>query len=1034
MRPVQQGHAQELHHVSRPAESTAQASLARRLSSGAPDQIAGQDAVAEADAVIARIDWAHLTGGSPDWTAMTIVAALHHQRAGLLDAHRRREELLLAADLLTVANRLVPGGREGPDATGDLRPFNSVGLRILHEAERTGEVAVSARAAFLFRHAAEQASSGDRHRATYLSNLGAALMHRFERTGAESALAAAIEAFRSAAQDHGPERAACLANLGAALASHHERTGDLDQLDEAIDAQRQAADLAAGSDSHALYLSNLGTMLTTMFERLGDEEFIAEAVSVLSAAVRATAPDGPELATRLVNLGRAQLGYFEHTGDSELLQAGVTALREAVEATQENDPELPARLSNLAAGMILFYRRFRDGKALELAVEALLEAVRLPHRHRVSHLSNLGGAYQYRFGVTGDIADLDAAITRHTEALGIAPEGHPIVASLLSNLGNAHLRRFRAAGRHDDLTAARTTLADAAARTPADDPDRCAYLTNQADAAAEDPADQEEALRLYRAAVDVVTAPAIERARAARALGRLAMGEQGGVATALAAFTELIALLAEAVWHGLGRIDQAQLLHEFSGTASDAAACAIALHDGRRAVELLEQGRAVLFGRALDSRVSDTLLSERHPRLATQLREVLAELTRHGGRDPVEVHEVEPATERAQRFRRLASRRKALLDKIRALPDLSDFLLPAGFATVSAAAAAGPVVMVNISDLRCDALIVTIDGVDVLPLDTVTAGDVTGFAQAFVEVVDATRVLGDLSPSRRREMAGTLRDILDWLWRDIACPVVRHLRLPERTEGWPRLWWCPTGLLGLLPLHAAQTYDHERFADIGLADHVISSYTPTLRALTAARRAPRGQSRRLVAVGVPNTPGQPALRHVERELAVVTRLAPATTLLDHEATANAVAESLRVNEYLHFIGHSGQNLRQPDRAKLFLMDGELTMLDISGLGLTDAELAYLSSCEGAAPIMTLPDEAIHLAAALQLAGYRGVIASLWTVRDEVAPDIASRVYTHLTRAGGIDTSGAAEALHLALLAFRATHPPLVWAGYCHTGV
>lgn len=1020
--------------MSRPEESAALVSLARRLSSGAPDQIAGQDAVAEADAVIGRIDWAHLTGGSPDWTAMTIVAALHHQRAGLLDARQRRGELLLAADLLTVANRLVPGDHEGPDVTGDLRPFNSVGLRVLHEAERTGDVAVSARAAFLFRHAAEQASPKDRHRATYLSNLGAALMHRFERTAAESALAAAIEAFRSAAQDHGPERAAYLANLGAALATHHERTGDLDQLDEAIEAQRQAADLAAGSDSHALYLSNLGTTLTTKFGRLGDEKFIEEAVSVLSAAVRATAPEGPELATRLINLGRAQLGYFEHTGDSELLQAGVTAFREAVEATPENDPELPARLSNLAAGIILFYRRFRDSRALELAVEALREAVRLPHRHRVSHLSNLGGAYQLRFGVTGDIADLDAAIASHTEALDIAPKDHPIVASLLSNLGNAHVRRFRAAGRHDDLTAARTTLADAVARTPADDPDRCAYLSNQADAAAEDPADRDEALRLYRAAVDVVTAPAIERARAARALGRLAMGEADGVATALAAFTDLIALLAEAAWHGLGRIDQTQLLHEFSGAASDAAACAIATHDDRRAVELLEHGRAVLFGRALDSRMSDTLLAERHPQLAAALREVLTELARQGGQDPVELAEVEPAAERARRFRRLASRRKALLDEIRALPGLSDFLLPADFATVSVAAAAGPVVIVNISDLRCDALVVTTDGVDVLPLDTVTADDVTGFARAFVEVIDATRVLGDLSPSRRQDVAETLRHILDWLWRDIAGPVVRHLRLPERTEGWPRLWWCPTGLLSLLPIHAAQTYDHERFADIGLPDHVISSYTPTLRALTAARRAPSNPSGRLVAVGLPNTPGQPALRHVERELAEVTRLVPATTLVDHQATAPAVAESLRSHEHLHFIGHSGQNLRQPDRAKLFLMDGELTMLDISGLGLSEAELAYLSSCEGAAPIMTLPDEAIHLASALQLAGYRGVIASLWTVRDNVAPDIASRVYTRLTRTGDIDTGAAAEALHHALLAFRATHPPLVWAGYCHTGL
>jgi hypothetical protein len=54
----------------------------------------------------------------------------------------------------------------------------------------------------------------------------------------------------------------------------------------------------------------------------------------------------------------------------------------------------------------------------------------------------------------------------------------------------------------------------------------------------------------------------------------------------------------------------------------------------------------------------------------------------------------------------------------------------------------------------------------------------------------------------------------------------------------PRLWWCPAGPLGLLPLHSALTYDPERGADTGTVDRVVSAYTPTLKALLEAPAFP----------------------------------------------------------------------------------------------------------------------------------------------------------------------------------------------------
>jgi CHAT domain-containing protein len=40
-------------------------------------------------------------------------------------------------------------------------------------------------------------------------------------------------------------------------------------------------------------------------------------------------------------------------------------------------------------------------------------------------------------------------------------------------------------------------------------------------------------------------------------------------------------------------------------------------------------------------------------------------------------------------------------------------------------------------------------------------------------------------------------------------------------------------------------------------------------------------------------------------------------------------------------------------------------------------LAFLSACETAKGDKTIPDEAMHLAATLLFAGFRGVVATMW---------------------------------------------------------
>jgi CHAT domain-containing protein len=281
-----------------------------------------------------------------------------------------------------------------------------------------------------------------------------------------------------------------------------------------------------------------------------------------------------------------------------------------------------------------------------------------------------------------------------------------------------------------------------------------------------------------------------------------------------------------------------------------------------------------------------------------------------------------------------------------------------------------------------------------------------------------------------------LTDLLGWMWDVIAEPVLRSLRLPEAAEP-PRIWWCPTGPLTLLPLHAAGHHTQRRT----VMDRVVSSYTPTLRALLEARRpldrAMSGTGRLLV-VGLGRTPGQRPLPGVEAELATLARLVPAehrTDLLGAEATRDAVRAALRTHRWAHFSCHGNQELDDPSRGGLILHDGVLTIADLTAERY-HAEFAWLSACKTATGGVHLPDEAITLAAALHYTGYRHVIANLWSVYDSAdTTDLSARIYEEIAAGGRLRPDRSARALHRAVLRLRdaTVDRPSIWTPFMHIG-
>jgi CHAT domain-containing protein len=227
-------------------------------------------------------------------------------------------------------------------------------------------------------------------------------------------------------------------------------------------------------------------------------------------------------------------------------------------------------------------------------------------------------------------------------------------------------------------------------------------------------------------------------------------------------------------------------------------------------------------------------------------------------------------------------------------------------------------------------------------------------------------------------------------------------------------------------------------------DRVVSSYTPTIRALThARRRGPTGGGDgraglgggRVVAVAMPHTPGATDLPGAEIEAAGLRRRFGdrVTVLTGAAATHDAVARELPGARWVHFACHGSADPADPSASRLLLADHEkrpLSVVDVARLRLDDAELAFLSACSTARPGQRLADEAIHLASAFQLAGYRHVVATLWPIDDGTAVAVADDIYTSIAGTG--DVAGAVHTASRRLRNRRADKPS-TWASHIHSG-
>ncbi|MFJ6572548.1 CHAT domain-containing protein [Streptomyces sp. NPDC091292] len=1010
--------------------------------------------------------------------------------ADRFDLDRNPADRDAAITVLRRAAAMPPDGTEQPALALDV-----LGLMLAE----TGSAADMAEAVRSLRQAVrvllDREPGSAAHITATRNNLAAVLGRAVDNHGTPSAAYEAVELLRgvlAATPPGSPRRTPALLHLAEALRRKAGLTSAATDIEEMVGAARVAhAATPPGHPEHPRGLTVLGVALRMASEHTEGTDLLYESVGLLRESVRMTGRADPVYLARLNSLGNALLRLGERTGDVTLLDESVRHLREAVTEPSGDSSDHFGRVANLATvlrerylqsgdlttlreaaelarlalrsarspldsatkldtlGVILqtWYDRTADPDAAAEAVAAARQVVdRTPEDSTdlAERLNHLGNALHQLYLSGGDPADLDESVTVLTRAATKTSYGEPNHASHLHNLGLSQLARARATEDETLVNEAVSTLGRAVYASSPGTAQTAGFLQSYASslrtlhAANGDPAVLLAAEDAYRQVALIDALPAASRTAAARDWGAAA-GDAGRWEEALAGFELALALLPLTLTRRLRRGDQEHRLTGVQGLAADAAACAVRLGRLGHAMVLLEQGRGVLLGRTMAARAELERLRAAHPEVAAvfvQLRDHIDAL------DPG-VTEQETTGHDSDALHTLAARWERLIGEIRALPGFGDFLGAPAYEEILACAERGPVVVAYSSVYGSDALVLLPDGVRLVPLPWVSPEAVAEQVARLDKALAAA-----VSPTGERGAQQAVEAVLAWTWDRVAEPVLRRLGLLNAPAdgAWPRLWWSPVGALAALPLHAAGHHGEPPGPrPPAVLDLVVSSYTPTVRALAYARHRAAGPhpTGDLLAVVVPDAPGTRALGGVRREVKELSALLPTEVVSGPRATFAEVLRALPDYPYVHFACHGVSDPDAPSHARLLVHDHQehpLTVHHISRLELPDARLAVLSACETARGSGRLADESIHITSAFQVAGYPHAIGTLWPVHDAVAGRVARILYRHLRgdRAAGspgLDADQAALALHRAVRQCRTTFggSPSLWAAHMHSG-
>ncbi|KZP19143.1 hypothetical protein FIBSPDRAFT_828515 [Athelia psychrophila] len=911
--------------------------------------------------------------------------------------------------------------------------LNNLANPLLTRFEQLGQMADLEQAIIYHRDALELCPPGHPHYSSSLNNLANSLWTCFKQLGEMADLEQAI-IYQQAALElrppKHPSRSISLNNLANSLWTRFEQLGQMADLEQAIIYQRAALELCppghtAISERRTTIAQSPSIIsaikLCTRFQQSGQMADLEQAIIHQQDALELHPPGNPNRPTSLNNLAGSLSTRFEQLGQMADLEQAIIYQRDALELRPPGHPNHSTSLNNLANSLLTRFEQLGQMADLEQAIIYQRAALELrPPGHPRSlkpSLNNLASSLKTRFRQLGQMADLEQAIINQRAALELWPPGHPNHSSSLSNLANSLSTRFKQLGQMADLEQAITHGRAALEPSLPGHPDRSGSLNNLAHSLLTrfqqlgQMADLEEAVELLQSGVnDTADTPAHRYHCASRLVVILKEHDQALLLETYQLALNLLQLV-------LAVYPDVELRRIALGTdrlspilAMSAAAHAIEKGQPEKAVEMLEQGRGMLYSnirgyrqpveavRQYDSPLADRFkaTSDELEALATSSQLRSDKLLSEGS------HESGAASEaRWKRQRELNLESEGIIQQIRRLPGFDHFLKAVPFSELRNAAAEGPVIIVNVAELRSDVIILHQRNPPiVLPMQPQNGESV------YLTFLDLSKRLFE---GRGQDGFSELlkKTILKKLDELLVTPVLEKLEslcLPKKPK--PRIWWCPTSALCALPIHAAGN----------LPTTFISSYTPTLSALISARKVDDQQPPAILNASESNL-----LHTVDEEYEVIKTAAQASQGRDvvrPDPTREAALAQLPYHRWAHFACHGRLDTSEPFKSAFELQGDSLSLSDLIHARLPNADFAFLAACDSATSggITNTPDESLHLAAAVQFCGIRSVVGTLWPMADVDGPRVAEVFYKHMFK--GNDSRKSAEALHKVVTTMR----------------
>ena len=867
------------------------------------------------------------------------------------------------------------------------------------------------------------------------NNLAAAYLYRIcgERAGnLERAFAAAQRALQVYTRDAFPEQWATTQNNLANAYNLRIRGERAENLERAITAYEQAFQVYTRDAFPADWAMTQNNLASVYFYRIRGEraENLERMIGASQRALQVYTRDAfPEQWAMTQNNLAGAYNNRIRGERAENLERAITASQRALQVyTRDAFPERWATTQNNLA--IAYFHRIRGERAenLERTITAYEQALQVytrdafPEQWAMTQ-NNLAIAYSDR--IRGERAEnLERAISASEQALQVYthdafPERW---ATTQNNLANAY--NFRICGeRAENLERAISAYEQAFQVYTRDAfPEQWAMTQNNLAATynnrirGERAENLERAITAYKQALQVRTRDAFPKdcRQTAQKLGNLHFQAKSWAA-AVDAY-QIATAAAETLYQSSisynGKGDELKATGDIPRCLAYAQA---QLGNRQAAILTLEQSRARSLSENLNrDRADFTQLQTLAPTLYTDYQEITQQL-RNLERGDLD-HMVSTDRDRVpdeliNTTTRLRQALNQIIAQIRQVPGYEDFLTPTKWADIVIALRRDHSLVYLVTTPNGGVfLIVTVYAINVLWLDTLTNEFLKKLLVGSdnIEALDGGWFVDYLKAAiNRQSWLDTISTATRQLWDVLIGPLVVHLQ----AQNISRITLIPTGLLSLLPLHAAWTPDETKPTGRRYAlDDICITYAPNAQALTAAQAiSDQVQANSILAIDNPRND----LPNSDREVQVAVSTFPRTTVLRHDqATVNQVRSQLPNATIAHFSCHGTANLTEPLNSGLLMSDGLLTLKDIFALNLADTakgnygiRLAILSACETGMIGIENADEAISLPTGLLQAGVAAVIASLWSVSDLSTMLLLTRFY-HLWRKDGLEPGQA----------------------------